>query len=132
MTSMNFNTKIATTREQSERLLALGVKPETADMSIVVKDATGHPLSTRPYHDWNTYWKNHGYVIPPWSLSRLLEMMPEIVGELKFKIMYPVVGYFCSETGYFYSEADIFENCIEMIAWLINNGHFNKEYLKQE
>nr|DAE17985.1 MAG TPA: hypothetical protein [Siphoviridae sp. ctr8v12] len=34
MTSMNFNTKIATTREQSERLLALGVKPETADMSM--------------------------------------------------------------------------------------------------
>ena len=30
---MNFKTQISTTREQSERLLALGVKPETADMS---------------------------------------------------------------------------------------------------
>ena len=30
---MNFKTPISTTREQSERLLTLGVKPETADMS---------------------------------------------------------------------------------------------------
>ena len=29
---MNFKTPISTTREQSERLLALGVKPETADL----------------------------------------------------------------------------------------------------
>lgn len=29
---MDFNTQIATTREQSEKLLAMGIKPETADM----------------------------------------------------------------------------------------------------
>lgn len=29
---MNFKSQIATTHEQSERLLALGLKPETADM----------------------------------------------------------------------------------------------------
>lgn len=29
---MEFNSKIATTREQSQRLIALGLKPETADM----------------------------------------------------------------------------------------------------
>lgn len=29
---MTFNSQIATTREQSQRLLALGLKPETADM----------------------------------------------------------------------------------------------------
>ena len=29
---MKFKSKICTTREQSERLLALGLKPETADM----------------------------------------------------------------------------------------------------
>ena len=31
---MNFKSQIATTREQSERLLALGIKPETADMYL--------------------------------------------------------------------------------------------------
>ena len=30
---MNFISQICTTREQSERLLALGLKPETADMT---------------------------------------------------------------------------------------------------
>lgn len=29
---MEFKSQIATTREQSERMLALGIKPETADM----------------------------------------------------------------------------------------------------
>ena len=29
---MEFNTQICTTREQSERLLAMGLKPDTADM----------------------------------------------------------------------------------------------------
>ena len=31
-TKFNFNSQICTTREQSERLLALGLKKETADM----------------------------------------------------------------------------------------------------
>ena len=36
-TKFNFNSQICTTREQSERLLALGLKKETADMFIVGK-----------------------------------------------------------------------------------------------
>lgn len=32
MKDMEFKSQIATTREQSERMLALGIKPETADM----------------------------------------------------------------------------------------------------
>ena len=35
--NMNFNSQICTTREQSEHLLALGLKKETADMSVVGK-----------------------------------------------------------------------------------------------
>ena len=32
-TKFNFNSQVCTSREQSERLLALGLKPETADMT---------------------------------------------------------------------------------------------------
>ena len=32
MSEFNFNSQVCTTREQSERLLALGLKKETADM----------------------------------------------------------------------------------------------------
>ena len=70
-TKFNFNSQICTTREQSERLLALGLKKETADMFIGI--------------DWGkelAYDKNGGYTsnldasIPAWSLGRLIEMMP--------------------------------------------------------
>lgn len=35
---MKFNTQICTSKEQSERLLALGLKVETADMSYYILD----------------------------------------------------------------------------------------------
>lgn len=40
-TKFNFNSQIATDRNQSERLLALGLKKETADMTIHIKDDGG-------------------------------------------------------------------------------------------
>ena len=36
MIEFNFNSQICTTREQSERLLALGLRKETADMFIEI------------------------------------------------------------------------------------------------
>ena len=35
MSDFNFNSQICTTKEQSERLLSLGLKKETADMTIL-------------------------------------------------------------------------------------------------
>lgn len=68
---MNFKNNIATTREQSERLLALGLKPETADMCYNLYFASAPP-------EINNYgadlYKDKRF-IPSWSLSRLLEMM---------------------------------------------------------
>lgn len=125
---MNFKSQISTTREQSQRLLTLGVKPETADMMLL---PNGHPVCT-PYSEESSgsYQKR---CTPSWSLSRLLEMMPEYIMdgriELKFKILYPAVGYFYIENECYYSEDDIFGNCVNMIALLIDYGDFNEEYL---
>ena len=38
MSKLKFNSQICTTREQSQRLLDLGLKPETADMSYYILD----------------------------------------------------------------------------------------------
>lgn len=50
---MNFTSQICTTKEQSERLLALGLKKETADMMfiVLVKDFRGEdvPNAARIY-----------------------------------------------------------------------------------
>ena len=131
---MNFKNNISTTREQSERLLALGLKPETADMhytSIPTLKANTLQVSANIYLDLGS--PENGET-PSWSLSRLLEMMPEYImygsEELKFKILYPTVGYFYIENECYYSDADIFDNCVNMIAWLIDAGYFNEEYLK--
>lgn len=133
---MEFKSQIATTREQSEQLLALGLKPETADMSIPIKDNPNLYCSARPYNDWNGYWKHNRFVIPAWSLSRLLEMMPLFFRKvIHIQIMPPVVSYWDAglrEFARVYDSSDIYENIISMIAWLISNGYFNTEYLKGE
>ena len=126
---MNFKSQISTTRKQSQRLLAMGLDVATADM--ILAPGNDHPMCT-PY----TLEMPESYrerCSPSWSLSRLLEMMPEYImygsEELKFKILYPTVGYFYIENECYYSDADIFDNCVNMIAWLIDAGYFNEEYL---
>ena len=39
MSEFNFNSQICTDRNQSERLLALGLKKETADMELAFSDS---------------------------------------------------------------------------------------------
>ena len=129
---MNFKTPISTTREQSERLLALGVKPETADMcyNLYFEDA---PIEINNYG--TCLYKDRCF-IPSWSLSRLLEMIPtEFENDYcsaVLQITPPVIQYWCfseEESYVMFNRTDIFDNAIECIGWLIRNGHFNKEYL---
>lgn len=53
---MEFKSQICTTREQSERLVAMGLKPETADMmwdaiTVIRGKPVQDPLwSLRPYY----------------------------------------------------------------------------------
>lgn len=67
-------TQIATTIEQSKKLLALGISPESADM--------GWYYSKDPQMARNQMWlytKGENSDIPAWSLSALLELIPENV-----------------------------------------------------
>ena len=60
MSNFNFTSQVCTSREQSERLLALGLKKETADMYIFdVEVYIGKPNIDD---------------IPAWSLHRLIEI----------------------------------------------------------
>ena len=128
-----FNSQICTTREQSERLLALGLKKETADMHWAYHSVT----ATR-------YMVAHpcdgvGECIPAWSLHRLIEMMPDCL-EMKdkenytwkylFRLSHVQVVYEVYLYERRFSEMDnVYNNIIDCIEWLIKEGHFNKEYL---
>lgn len=87
----DFKSQICTDRFQSERLLSLGLKPETADMSLRYSDIGGnYNESVYPYSSilalkermnkpiLGMEWEDlYGRDIPAWSLGRLIEMYAE-------------------------------------------------------
>lgn len=112
MNELKFNSAVCTTREQSQHLLELGLKAETADM----------------YH--TTFYRNNvGYEIiqvrsenlpllsqefPAWSLHRLIELYKDVEDISLWSLEY--VNY---------------NRLIQCISLAIKHGAFNKEYLKQ-
>lgn len=107
---MKFNSQICTTRSQSERLLAFGVKKETADMAYEYKPKHLADIDTNK--DWVIV--PHcpcGTDIPAWSLHRLIEL---------------------SDMGIMDSSTDnIYDKVIQYIEFLIKCDVFNKEYLEE-
>lgn len=108
-TKFNFNSQICTTREQSERLLALGLKKETADMVLV-------PSSRHDGSDVIRVRKSYLMeedAIHAWSLHRLLCLYNchylEFMGEKEIASAYDIV--------------------IEAIESAITGGYFNEKYL---
>lgn len=112
---MEFTSKICTTKEQSERLLALGLKKETADM---VYQAIG----AGPYKCWaNSEISNDFY--PAWSLHRLLCLLPTgYIADIDFQqIMQDFV----------FRSQDMYDEVVSCIETLIKEGYFYKEYLEE-
>lgn len=130
---MNFTSQICTTEEQSERLLALGLKRETADMGIV--KSTNEIYVGCP----TDYSFENGLHIPAWSLHRLIEMMPQwihtISGSFKSTIdQGKLVCYrkISDEVQTFvFGHTSLYDSIIDIIEKLIKEDHFNKEYLEE-
>ena len=140
-TKFNFNSQICTTREQSELLLALGLKEETADMKypctreyyggVLTEGTSSLPIIIDTEDDDITE-----YDTPAWSLHRLIEMMPlDVVPEGGFDNIFTLTkgypsGYSVEYDGFsYYHEKNIYDTLIEGIEHLIKEGYFNKEYL---
>ena len=84
--SLEFNSQICTTKEQSERLLHLGLKKETADCIYITDEHV--PEEHRHYDLIPEYYESclEGIVhIPAWSLHRLLCLIPKEVNIDGFK-----------------------------------------------
>lgn len=125
-TKFNFKSQPCTSRSQSEWLLTLGLKKETADM-----------YWTKPFGDWIAIvggGKIDEDNIPAWSLHRLCDMMPEeMYGGLlcifKDSIRYEEVIMDRLEAHFEVVGENMYENAISCIEWLIKEGYFNKDYL---
>ena len=144
-TNFNFKSSVCTSKNQSERLLALGLKKETADMMhyAYIYAAGGCFIEEhlRKYHirvKRDNVWEEIGneHRIPAWSLDRLRELIPENiftgVRNQWHRVMYN--GVLTYEEGdeslVSFREANIYDRCISCIEWLIKEGYFNKEYLE--
>lgn len=141
---MNFTSQICTSCSQSERLLALGLKKETADMSISTQSFdtdNGIKYSLIPYSECK--YRIMYNIIPAWSLHRLIEIIPN---KIKYKNDYYHLNISSDITEYIVDYVDpddhyynllgkrhnnLFEGIISLIEWLIKEGYFNKEYLEK-
>lgn len=127
----NFNSAICTTREQSQRLIALGLKKGTADMGYVLLNngecALGISKGAYPLD------------IPAWSLHRLLSLLPDYIvvnsssglnPNFYLNIRDGFVSY-KDNRGFSYgsTSGNMYDAIISMISFLINEGYFPKEYL---
>ena len=139
--NLKFNSAICTSREQSERLLSLGLKRETADMKylgtseyyggVLTEGTSSLPIIIDTEDDDITE-----YDIPAWSLHRLIEMMPlDVVPEGGLDNCFTLIknypkGYSVEYDGFsYYHKENIYDTLIEGIEHLIKEGYFNKEYL---
>ena len=102
-TKFNFKSAICTSREQSERLLALGLKKETADCCWYGCNYN-HLDNAPPSAEKD---------LPAWSLHRLLSLYNlhyiEFMNDEEIESVYDIV--------------------IDAIEQAIKEGYFNKEYL---
>jgi hypothetical protein len=114
---MKFESQICTTKEQSERLLALGLKKETADMYYPNGIQDSEHTIRAIYPD---FWESgrkidafiRGRVMPAWSLHRLIEIIDIWDLDLNFH-----------EFAY--------EQIISYFEERVKGGFINKEYLEQ-
>lgn len=134
MEKFEFKSQICTTREQSERLLALGLKKETADMHITNMSNKGinytddWQIGSIPYCDVMSFWDSKGLqlektawsIIPAWSLHRLMEIVMK--GD-KLGCITHIIHQNNVSTHY--------EFAIASLEHLIIIDEFNKDYLEE-
>lgn len=157
MEILKFNTQICTTIEQSNKLLELGLKPETSDMHYVRKtmDAMGKHIDDdfkEPrYGNVNSKYAKYAVMnfsnyetLSAWSLHRLIEMLPFYISLAKGDNRYISILKDSIHYVTFYEDenreitfndeiggANIYDNIIDCIEWLIKESYFNKEYLNE-
>lgn len=112
MSEFNFKSQPCTSREQSERLLVLGLKKETADCIHYYFRERGWRVLV--LEKGQTAKHIDGVEIPAWSLGRLLE--------LSYGDVHP-------NNVLRLSAHNPFEDIIKTIDEFIKHQCFNKEYL---
>jgi hypothetical protein len=119
-------TKINTTKEQSEKLIELGLDIKTADMFLAL-DGTVPVVAPYIEDDLETAYDG---AIPSWSLAILLKIFPAIniiTFKCKFRCEYWKDEWTCGPEYVTYYYDDVIDAVFEMMCWLLKN-HYIEEY----
>ncbi len=110
MSEFNFESSVCTSCEQSRRLLALGLKKETADMYY-----SYDIICAKPYYKVMEFMNGcvPEDIFPAWSLHRLIELA---YGNWEEDIAPIYLG-------------NSYDMLIGRIEFQVKQGKFNKEYL---
>ena len=133
---------LSTTIEQSKHLLELGLNPKTADMCFEMYKGNWTLTVGK-----KSAQVNRGLVIPAWSLSALLEVMPKVIVHdmnkhvlcLKYAEGVAPFMYYVVESGRNKGKLIRFDNgrCVpdaydaldaayQMVCWLLEQGLIKK------
>lgn len=131
MENFEFKSAVCTTKEQSEKLLALGLKKETADCALLPLTDKVTSVLVKPST------KDIKNTIPAWSLHRIIELMPEVIFDallcvFKDSIRYEALVFDRIEVLNDVVSDNMYDNAIATIEWLIKEGYFNKDYLEEK
>ena len=116
MSEFNFKSQICTDKNQSERLLALGLKKETADCALFLN-------GNNEFEQLSKFgnWEKYADMFPAWGLHRLIEII---------HLDIQTDGVYVSLYDFGFTQyKNLYDNLISCIEWLIKKGYFNKEYL---
>ena len=130
MNDYDFKSSICTSISQSERLMALGLKSDTADMRIIKDRANDDPVMFPAEQSGDNG-------IPAWTLDRLMELMPYSI-EMHHAIWclqisrgfarYAKIGKEKTYIGFF-QRPNTYDAVVDCIEWLIKDVHFEPDYL---
>lgn len=114
----------ATTIEQSQRLIACGVNPDSADMTWQTPIMTSQK-SNKSLVVWRPKHKDYIGDVPAWSLSALLDMMKDkkvLVAYLPKEKEWQVLAKINNVNHGCYSDSPI-ESCVKMLELMYKNDY---------
>jgi hypothetical protein len=118
-----------TTLEQEKRLVALGIKPDTADFYRIPM-VGGYRITS----EWTVN------AMPCWSLAGLLNLMPKTITDndgivYDRRITGDTVDYYCIDYDVFlepyFDGGTLFENMLDCIEMLVKKKYVNEDYRNQ-
>lgn len=128
-------TQICTTIEQSKRLLELGISSDTADMTL--QEYINPETEDKEVAEIVGYGMDG---VAAWSLGALIKLMPDTIilndrlccglSVLNMGVYYRLLTELDIIQGY--EKDNIFENCISMIAWLVNHEYIQSNLNKND